>query len=446
MMEEVLTAKLHADVPGEGATLHKHLCELVGACVDKSDPNALALLEQVSMELKYGRFRPSSGPEVTKHVTPNPALAAKKKENREKLSTLAPLSGAMDFMAQSSSMRWAGLGFSKQESYQISLRLAELGRKAGVESVRFWGKMLGTEKDYIVYEAKIAGEGHSTDSYEGRGTGANKFTYFVQNEPMGDLTQLPDVTTAQIQKSRSIQKYLSGDLNKEIIACPWFGGKEISLLRAQIARIGHSCTLHVNGYYAMDDESGKMVQAEDFAFPSVEELGSQGTWVHSSDYILKNGKTAYPSAEEQEAMEEDVKAALDAEMEECPVIPLLTPIQGDLEQDDEGNSLAWSIKQVGDKSTYSFNDVTRQYTVTIVQSKRWPGAFTVAQGSSVYNVYIGYGVKKETALPILVPFAGATMLGLPPVMTEPEDQTENPEPNPEEEEAPSDGGDEDPPQ
>mmetsp|Transcript_22678 Transcript_22678/g.57458 ORF Transcript_22678/g.57458 Transcript_22678/m.57458 type:complete len:449 (+) Transcript_22678:93-1439(+) len=448
MMEEALTAKLHTDVPGEGATLYKHLCDLVGTCAEKNDPNTLALLEEVSMELKYGRFRPASGAEVTKHVVPHPELENKKKEQRAKLTSLVASGGGEgnEFMAASSTLRWAGLGFSKQESYQISLRIAEIAKKAGVQSVRFWGKILGTEKDYLVYEAAIAGQGVGADAYEARGVGANKFTYFVQNEALGALTQLPEVTTAQITKSRVLQKYFSGDLNKDIISCPWFGGKEIHLLRAQIARITHSCTLHVNGFHAVDEESGKLVEAEDFAMPAVEELGTQGTWVHSRDYILKNGKTSYPDGEAQEAMDEDTKAALDAEMEECPPIPVLTPIQGDLDQDDDGNSLAWTVKQVGDKSSYTFNDVTKQYTVTVVESKRWPGAFTVCQSSNVHNIYIGYGVKKETAMPILVPYLGAAQLGLPPIMTEPDDQEENPEPNPEEPDAASDGGDEDPPQ
>eukprot|EP00392_Amoebophrya_sp_AT5.2_P014288 g14436.t1 len=365
-MEEALTAKLHTDVPGEGATLYKHLCDLVGTCAEKNDPNTLALLEYILFSI---------------------------------------------FCDLSSS--------------------------------RFWGKILGTEKDYLVYEAAIAGQGVGADAYEARG---------VQNEALGALTQLPEVTTAQITKSRVLQKYFSGDLNKDIISCPWFGGKEIHLLRAQIARITHSCTLHVNGFHAVDEESGKLVEAEDFAMPAVEELGTQGTWVHSRDYILKNGKTSYPDGEAQEAMDEDTKAALDAEMEECPPIPVLTPIQGDLDQDDDGNSLAWTVKQVGDKSRcsyfviYTFNDVTKQYTVTVVESKRWPGAFTVCQSSNVHNIYIGYGVKKETAMPILVPYLGAAQLGLPPIMTEPDDQEENPEPNPEEPDAASDGGDEDPPQ
>ena len=47
--------------------------------------------------------------------------------------------------------------------------------------------------------------------------------------------------------------------------------------------------------------------------------------------------------------------------------------------------------------------------------------------------------------PPVLPFIGATQLGVPPVMTEPVDPEENPEPNPEEEEAPSDGGEEDEP-
>ena len=65
----------------------------------------------------------------------------------------------------------------------------------------------------------------------------------------------------------------------------------------------------------------------------------------------------------------------------------------------------------------------------------------MSQGSDVYNVYIGYGVKINA--PVLVPWLGAEQLGLPPICTEPALPEEQPEPNPEELEAESDGGDND---
>lgn len=77
----------------------------------------------------------------------------------------------------------------------------------------------------------------------------------------------------------------------------------------------------------------------------------------------------------------------------------------------------------------------------MVSSTRWPGAHTVQQENTVANVYIGYGLKANVD-PVMLPFVGGTQLAPGPVMGEPEEENEVPEPNPEEEEAPSDGGDE----
>lgn len=76
-------------------------------------------------------------------------------------------------------LKLCGLGFSAQENYQISLRLNEIAGRKDVVSCRFWGKVLGREADYLVYEAKVAGQGTGSDGVEARGTGANSMVYLV---------------------------------------------------------------------------------------------------------------------------------------------------------------------------------------------------------------------------------------------------------------------------
>lgn len=441
-MEEQLIARLQREVPGEGATLYRHLCDLVGAS-QKAGADPLQTLENLSMELKYERFRPVAGADKRKTLAEDPVVEADKKERRKNLISLvnagAPKAKTEDFLRASAILKVAGLGFSNEESYKIHLKVNELSQKDGLVGCRFWGKILGTEADYYVYEGVLQGTGLGSDGVEPRGTGANRTTYWVQNDPLGRLTQLSDVSVADILSSRLICKYLTGNLYKTVDACPFFHGKEIELLRAQIARINASCKLHVSGYYQIDEETNQMVPAEEFAFPAATDLLAQASWVHTSDYLLANGKTTYPNTDE---MDDDQKAIIDAEIEACPEIPLLTGINADPEADEEGNSTAWSIKQLGEKSTYNFNDATKQYCVTCVSSNRWPGYYTVSQGAEVFNIYVGYATKSNPD-PILTPWIGATELCLPSIMTEPPLPDEQPEPNPEEEEEASDGGDED---
>jgi len=339
-----------------------------------------------------------------------------------------------DFLKTSSIMKIAGIGLSQGESYNISLKVAEISQKQGLTNCRFWGKVLGTSADYYIYEGTLSGVGLGLDGLEARGTGSNKATYWAQSDPLGALTQLPDVSAAEIKAARGLKKYFSGNLYKTVAA----GLLEMNLLRAQIARITASCKLHVGGYFQPSEENPtELVVDAEFAFPGVADIAAQGSWVHTADYLLTNGRTAYPENPDELGLSEEGRAALDADMEACPAIPLLAPIAGDPEADDDGNSKAWTIKQMGDKSTYAFNEATKQYTVTLVQSNRWPGHFTLSQGSNVHNVYIGYGNKVSSVSggapePVMLPWEGATEMRLPPIMTETALPEEMPEPNPEE--------------
>jgi len=67
---------------------------------------------------------------------------------------------------------------------------------------------------------------------EEKGTGVNKYTYFVTNNPFSAWTRLPDLSPSQIETARKIKFLLSGDLEKDIICNPFFFGKEKNLLRA----------------------------------------------------------------------------------------------------------------------------------------------------------------------------------------------------------------------
>jgi len=311
-MEEGLTAFFQKDVDGEGATLYKHLCDVLGKAIDEKPSNVIEVFEQLSMDLKYSRFRPSAGPDKkAPDALVDPAVTQQVTEDRAKLLALRKLKGTKiftssaedkvgDFLADSQMLKQAGVGFSPDECYQISMTLKGLANTVpNCLGLRFFGKILGISADYWVYEGELAGTGVSAEGQdvEARGTGLNKYTYWVSTSPLGELTQLPDCTPEDIKSARLISKLMKGDLNADVKACPWYAGKEVNYLRAQIAQIASDCTLNVAGYYAIDDESGKMVKTEEFAFPGPDDLAAQASWVHTVDFILDNGKTKYPDPE-----------------------------------------------------------------------------------------------------------------------------------------------------
>lgn len=67
---------------------------------------------------------------------------------------------------------------------------------------------------------------------EEKGTGVNKYTYFVTNSCFDAWKKLPDLSPTHIMAARQIKVLFSGDLERDIICNPFFFGKEKHLLRA----------------------------------------------------------------------------------------------------------------------------------------------------------------------------------------------------------------------
>lgn len=72
-------------------------------------------------------------------------------------------------------------------------------------SLKLFGKINGTEKDYYIVEAVVEGEdeadadGEEKDAdFEPKGTGVNKFTYFVSQDSLSEWIKLPDLSPKQI--------------------------------------------------------------------------------------------------------------------------------------------------------------------------------------------------------------------------------------------------------
>lgn len=57
-----------------------------------------------------------------------------------------------------------------------------------------------------------------------------------------------------IEEARNFKHVFTGDLNAKVSTNPEFAGKEWHLLRAQIARISHACTLAPASLYGDPEE------------------------------------------------------------------------------------------------------------------------------------------------------------------------------------------------
>uniref|UniRef100_A0A4X2K5E2 Radial spoke head 6 homolog A n=1 Tax=Vombatus ursinus TaxID=29139 RepID=A0A4X2K5E2_VOMUR len=350
----------------------------------------------------------------------------------------------------------AGVGLNSDETFRIFLSLKQLVEQQPVQTCRFWGKILGLQRNYLVAEVEFREgeeeeeEEEAEELVEGAGdgmqgfgeeegeedeekavdeppkptwkpppvipredsrTGANKYLYFVCNEPGRPWTKLPHVTPAQIVNARKIKKFFTGNLDTPIVSYPPFPGTEANYLRAQIARISAGTHVSPLGFYQFgeeeDDEeeeggAGRDSYEENPDFegiPVAELVDSLANWVHHTQHILPQGRCTWvnpnqKSEEEEELGEEEEKADDPEEVEQEIGPPLLTPLSEDAE-----------ILQLAPWTARLSCALCPQYSVAVIRSNLWPGAYAYAVGRKFENIYIGWGHKysQENFNPTLPP-------------------------------------------
>ncbi|CAF3267805.1 unnamed protein product [Rotaria socialis] len=427
----------------DGVNLYDHLVKCVSRLLTEQPRDSVTIFEDVSKLARSQQVKPQEQPaENTEHILAEEQKPLfEKSDNAEELDDEALQSPLPHILEQAYYFEQAGIGLGRDETYRIWLALKQLVDKGQYEKVRFWGKIVGTEKNYYIAEVEQNAEEEADDDdgneetsenddakdaddeegegeedplpkstykappsvpKEERGTGVNKYTYHVCNHPGSPWVRLPIVTPAQVSQARQIKVFFTGDLNREIKSFPAYPGTEKNYLRAQIARI--SATTHVSpaGKFKFSDEEeeteeegGKQnyQENEDFTGAPLSELVHEDLngWVHHVLHVLPQGRTKWwnpndngDKEEEEAEEEEDMKAAAPgAQPEQGP--PLLTPIGVDAEIQ---NTKAWTAK--------ISSNLIPQYACAFVRSNLWPGAYAFARGMIWENIYVGFGHKYST--------------------------------------------------
>ncbi|NXC29786.1 RSH4A protein, partial [Campylorhamphus procurvoides] len=460
-----------------GQNLYDHLANVLTKILDEQPTNTVDIIESISSDVKCAQFQKKMDTLRDDHEILPAFEAAEKckalfiKENGEENEEIieeeighTPLPNVMQTAFY---FEQAGIGLSKDESYYIFLALKNLINVQPIQTCRFWGKILGLEMNYIIAEVQFregeeeeaAGEDVTEEEGKGmdeaeeeekekekedeppkptykpppeipkeeNGTGANKYIYFVCNEPGKPWVKLPPVTPAQIVCARKIKKFFTGRLEAPVVSFPPFPGNEANYLRAQIARISAGTHISPTGFYQFPEEEEEEEEGDtyeenpDFEPPSVAEMvDSLSTWAHHVKHILKQGRCVWinpkkleeKDEEEEEEEEEEKSEEMDEEQEETGP-PLLT-----LVSEDEG------IKDIPAWTAQASTDLIPQHSVAILQSNRWPGAYAFASGRTFENIYIGWGHKysPENHNPIL-PLPVQTEYPSGPAITETRDPT-----------------------
>lgn len=378
-----------------------------------------------------------------------------------------------------------GLSFNQQEVYQLSLSLQNLQQHPAVANCRFWGKIFGLKKSYIVAEvdlkldeikkrealmlneineriswySKIKNIDKRTNSklmpgtnwshYPSQdllamkpiaadiptsqyvspfdippeiiGTGLNRKSYFVINEPTDVWMELPIVTPKQIDVARKIRKFFTGDLESEIFSYPLFPGREKHFLRATIARITSGTYISPVDYYRRqgttnfgeeveeeglneDMEEDEILDNDDliclnenYKSLNQRDLMQLSNWVHYRPHIISQGRIKFFNMkkelknyqkqhnmlgnefQEEEFDEEEEEETVD-EISEGP--SLFANIRCDKIPENFCN---WSMKL-----SSIHNQINR---VVLVKSNLWPGSYTFNYELITDSIYIGWGQK-----------------------------------------------------
>ncbi|XP_066227957.1 radial spoke head protein 6 homolog A [Saccopteryx leptura] len=436
-------------------SLYEHLVNLLTKILNQRPEDPLSILESLNRTTQLEWFHPKldtlrDDPEMQ----PTYEMAERQKalfvrgsgggegelEMEEEVAEIA----VPNVMESAFYFEQAGVGLSSDESFRIFVALRQLVEHQPIHTCRFWGKILGLSSSYLVAEVEFReGEeeveeeeveevlevGEVMDTHgeeegeedeekifdtipkrmwkpppiipkEESRSGTNKYLYFVCNEPGRPWTRLPHVTPNQIVHARKIKKFFTGHLDAPIISYPPFPGNEANYLRAQIARISAATHISPLGFYQFSEEEGdeeeeggggrdSFEENADFeGIPVMELVDSMANWVHHAQHILMQGRCTWVNPlqkkEEEEEMEEEEEKA-DEGMEEVEQEigpPLLTPLSEDAE-----------IMHMSPWTARLSCSLCPQYSVAIVRSNLWPGAYTYAVGKKFENIYIGWGHK-----------------------------------------------------
>nr|XP_036269686.1 radial spoke head protein 4 homolog A [Pipistrellus kuhlii]KAF6363566.1 radial spoke head component 4A [Pipistrellus kuhlii] len=428
-----------------GLNLYDHLSNMLTRILDERPENAVDIIENISQDVKMAHFSKKLDTlQNENEMLPTYEIAEKQKA----LFLQGNLEGAdqelEDEMAEPSLpnvmesafyFEQAGVGLGSDEIYRIFLALKQLTDTHPIQRCRFWGKILGREMNYIVAEVEFhEGEDEEVeeedvteekDNGESEGeeddeeelprslykapqpipreesrTGANKYVYFVCNEPGRPWVKLPSVTPAQIVAARKIKKFFTGRLDSPIISYPPFPGNESNYLRAQIARISAGTHVSPLGFYQFGEEEGEEEEEVESGRDNFEEnpdfegiqvvdlVESLSNWVHHVQHILPQGRCNWFNPIQKREEEEEDDDEEKEEKEESDYIeqevgpPLLTPISEDLEIQD---TPPWT--------TRLSSNLIPQYAIAVLRSNLWLGAYAFCNGKKFENLYIGWGHK-----------------------------------------------------
>merc|ERR1712188_347978 len=415
-------------VGGNGATMFGHVSEILLKLVEERPANPVDVFEEVSAAVKQNSYSAADAP-LRPSYQDHPSLQWARatvdqlriKGPGEDKAVGGDQGCDVQNLAQDALLlEAAGIGVGTHQATCIAVGLRKLAEVEPLKSVRFWGKVTGVKRDYIIAEATYkdpsAHEPAPSNEpaaeakpgapepipCEKMGTGLNSYVYYVVGYEysadgiFGRYTydnwiKLPPIRPEQIMAARKIRKLFSGDLEAPVNSYPPFPGNEAEYLSAQIARIARGCTMTVNGHWALeeDDDGNQVIQKKELGGEEPPlKSGAEGltapegwteNWVHHPLYpsiLSKMGRCKWPQKEIPEGEEPP---------EEEEWMQGEAPNKSITEEQPVGAIAAFSVRLA--------TPVLGDYSAAVLRSNRWPVAYAAVLENQMVNVYVGDGLK-----------------------------------------------------
>ncbi|CAL8143133.1 unnamed protein product [Orchesella dallaii] len=285
-------------------------------------------------------------------------------------------------------------------------------------------KWEGYQQELMDSFPQASGSESSQIPMEPEGSGVNRRAFYVCNVLGGDWLLLPSITPQQINISRNVRWFLTGNLNSEVRTLPPFPGKEGHYLRALLARITAGGMVSPKGYFKAMGPEGELPGEEDDEElePEDDEPPPYGNdnvlavkkyqasmkaltnpslafWVHHTAYVLPQGRTTWwnpavpktgkvkkVSSEDGSDLDEDEDEE-DEEEEEIPGREMGPPLFQSITQDKAADGRApWSL--------VTSSSVFPEFQVVAIRSNVWSGSNVICTSKGkVSNIYLGDGLK-----------------------------------------------------
>lgn len=400
---DVNTAKALLQRKEGGTSVYEHLTEVILKLITDQPANAVAIFEQLSAQVK-GASYPAVGTSARSGgQAVDPVLAAARDSTLAAYSKLmtvpegegAPGEPVQNLTEESNFHEWAGVSLGRTETFRLHMALKHLAAKKPVKNLRFFGKLFGTDKDYLVVEGVMDAEEEEADdakdalgnAIQKTGDGPNKYTYFVCNALGEEWIKLPRVTPHQVTVARKTRRLLTGRLDAAVGGHPPFPGTEREYLRARIALISAVTAIAPTGLFqpVEGDENGAIEPVAEES-PDAPDLTSADSWVHTTLALNKLGRTR-PNPPEMDA-EGNPKEDPDAP-EPSAALKSIGEDEAVSEEGEGGG--AWDIRAV--PVTGVPEGETPAAPIVVLRSQRFPGAYTVGLGKKYTSVYVGYGLE-----------------------------------------------------